>query len=59
MLEAGDMATRTRKRFIIGGMGIFIAAALLGTLGVAATQGRAQDNPKRTPTPEEADAHTS
>src|SRR5687768_12625442 len=39
MLGGRDMATRNRKRFVLGGVGAFIAAGLLGTLGIAATQG--------------------
>jgi hypothetical protein len=45
------MATRNRKRFVLAGVGAFIAAGLLGTLGIAATRGSAQNTPSPTPTP--------
>ena len=45
------MATGTRKRFVLGGLGAFIAAGLLGTLGIAATLGSAQDAPSATSSP--------
>ncbi len=45
------MARRTRKRFVLGGVALFAAAALFGVIGVAATQGSAQGTPEPSPTP--------
>ncbi len=53
------MATRARKRIVLGGTATVVAAALLGVLGLAATGGHAEGSPKPTPSATVTAAPTS